>query len=187
MAKNSYVQYLKSEFGALIDVLDLTELQKRFIRSRWLDQVVWMEGKAEQSRRWYYFLRLIAIVGGVTVPTLLSLYLVSGSESDWRWLTFGISLMVAVSAAVEEFFHYGERWRHYRRMVEWLKIEGWKFFQLSDPYAQFGTHTAAYTAFASQIEAILQQDVEGYVSGVTQTSDNVVEKMAGHLSKASSD
>ena len=34
------------------------------MRSRWLDQIVWLEGKAKKSQRWYYGLRLVAIVGG---------------------------------------------------------------------------------------------------------------------------
>jgi hypothetical protein len=50
------------------------------------------------------------------------------------WITVGLSLLVALSAAVEQFFNYGERWRHYRRMAELLKIEGWEFFHLSGHY-----------------------------------------------------
>ncbi|MFP3869160.1 MAG: TRAFs-binding domain-containing protein [Desulfobacteraceae bacterium] len=45
-----------------------------------------------------------------------------------RWFTFALSLMVAISLAVEEFLRFGERWRHYRRMVESLKNDGGQFF-----------------------------------------------------------
>ena len=41
------------------------------MRSRWLDQIVWLEGKANGSQRWYYGLRLVAIVGGLIVPALI--------------------------------------------------------------------------------------------------------------------
>ncbi len=182
--KNSYREFMKQEYGEVIDALGMTDLQTRFIRSRWLDQVLWMEGRAEHSRGRYYLLRLTSIIGGVSIPTLLAIYLVSGVDPSWRWITLGISVLVALTAAVEEFFHYGERWRHYRRMAEWMKIEGWKFFQLTEPYNKYKTHTAAYTAFANQVENILQQDVEGYVSGVVQqTTEHTHEKLANRMVK----
>jgi hypothetical protein len=182
--KNSYREFLRQEYGELIDALGLPDLQQRFIRSRWLDQVLWMEGKSDHSRSRYYFLRLTSIIGGVTIPTLLAVYLVSGVDPTWRWITLAISVVVALTAAVEEFFHYGERWRHYRRMSEWMKIEGWKFFQMTEPYNQFKTHADAYPAFANQVELILQQDVEGYVSGVVyQTKEHSQEKLAKRFVK----
>jgi len=94
-----------------------------------------MEKKAVSAQKRYYLLRLTAIVGGVTLPALVSLNISGESVSAYLcWLTFCISLLVAISVAVEGFFNYGERWRHYRRTVEDLKREGWQFFQLSGPY-----------------------------------------------------
>jgi len=85
-----------------------------------------------------------------------------------RWTTFGLSLVVALTAAVEEFFHYGERWRHYRRTVEWLKSEGWEYFQLGGPYRRYKTHAEAYPAFAGRVEEIIQRDIDQYVTKVVQ-------------------
>ena len=45
-----YADWMRAEFGDLIDALDLDEMQKRFLRSRWLDQVIWLEGKAAQTQ-----------------------------------------------------------------------------------------------------------------------------------------
>lgn len=42
-AENSYYEFLKQNFGKLIEALQLSDLQKNFLRSRWLDQVLWME------------------------------------------------------------------------------------------------------------------------------------------------
>jgi len=75
--------------------------------------------------------------------------------------------VVALSAAVEEFFHYGERWRHYRRTVEALKSEGWQFFQLSGSYANL-THVQAYPAFATRVEQLSQEEVETYMTQVAK-------------------
>ncbi len=76
--------------------------------------------------------------------------------------------MVAISAAVEEFFHFGERWRHYRRTVELLKIEGWKFFQLSASYDGYKKHEEAYPDFATRVEEIIESDVEVYITEVVK-------------------
>ena len=91
-----------------------------------------MEAQASKARNRYYRLRLITIIGGVVLPGLVSLNINSNSiKTTLTWATFGLSQIVAASAAIEEFFHYGERWRHYRRTVESLKTQGWQFFELS--------------------------------------------------------
>lgn len=158
----------ENELSTMIDVLDdLTVLQKRFLYSRWLDQVRWIEGRAKSAQTRYYALRLLAIVGGVLVPALVGLKVDGSPASIWIFrFTFLLSLMVAVSVAVEEFFHYGERWRHYRRIVEMLKSEGWQFFQLAGLYRDHGNHGVAYTAFAARVEDILRQDIEMFITQV---------------------
>jgi hypothetical protein len=162
---------LDRELATMIDVLDeLTVLQKRFLHSRWLDQVAWMEARAKTAQTRYYALRLVAIVGGVFVPALVGLKLGnSGSSPNWIfWITFFLSLLVAVCVAVEEFFHYGERWRHYRRIVEMLKSEGWQFFQLAGSYQKHENHDEAYSVFAARVEEILHQDIEMFMTQVAQ-------------------
>ena len=160
-------QKLRAEMSKLIEALELPELNKQFLQARWLEQVIWMEGKALDSLCWYRVLRLATIIGGVIVPALVSLNLGAGAADMIKTLTFAVSLMVALSAAVEEFFHYGERWRHYRRTVESLKSEGWQFFQLSGPYANL-THVQAYPAFAARVEELSREEVETYMTQVVK-------------------
>ena len=168
-AENAYFGFLKQDLGGLVESLELSDLQKHLLRSRWLDQVLWMEGKAGSAQKRYYTLRLIAIVGGVIVPALVGLKISDRGFSDLtHWTTFGVSLIVAISIAVEEFFHYGERWRHYRRTVESLKIEGWQFFQLAGPYQQLGTHGKAFPDFAAQVEKICRQEVDVFITEVAK-------------------
>lgn len=158
--------WLRADFHALITMLRLSKLQRQFLRSRWFDQLNWVEGRASHNRDRYYVWRLITIIGGITVPALVTLN-VAGSVAAWlTWTTFAVSLLVAISAAVEEFFRYGERWRHYRRTAEMLKTEGWQFFQLTGHYRRYHTHAAAYPAFAGRVEDILQQDVDAYITTV---------------------
>ena len=70
---NSYENQLKDNLSGLIESLDLSDFQKQSLRSRWLDQVLWMEKRASTARNWYYTLRLITIIGGVLIPALVSI------------------------------------------------------------------------------------------------------------------
>jgi len=159
---------MKTELGELIEQLQLGELQKRSLRSRWLDQVLWMEAKAGQVQFRYYTLRIMAIVGGVIVPALVGLNFTGPTNEIVRGVTFFLGLAVAISVAVEEFFHYGERWRHYRSTVEVLKSEGWQLFQLSGRYEHQASHEAAYREFADRVEQILSADVSKFITEVVR-------------------
>ena len=100
-----------------------------------------MEAAAQRTRTRYYGLRLITIAGAVIVPALVSINAVGGTREAITWITFAVSLVVALSAAVEGFVRFGDRWRHYRGLVEELKLEGWAFHELSGPYRVEGaTH-----------------------------------------------
>jgi len=163
----SYPDMLREELGGYVDDLALTDMQKRFLRGRWLDQVAWMEGKAAQAQKRYYRLRLATVIGAVLVPALVSLQTLDADlERAAQVLSVLVSLVVAVSAAIEQFFDFGGRWQHYRRTVEQLKTEGWSFMQLSGRYAEVATHAAAYGTFADRVEHIIQSDVEVFVTEV---------------------
>jgi hypothetical protein len=161
------VQSPKSDLDGLVEMLDLSELQKHFMRSRWLDQVQWMEGKAGKAKKRYCTLRLTTIIGGVLVPIIISMNFNNQRVNNLaRWISISLGGLVAISSAVDEFFHYGERWQHYRRTTESLKIQGWQFSQLSGLYQTYETHKQAFPMFASQVENILQHDVEVYMTQV---------------------
>jgi uncharacterized protein DUF4231 len=163
-----YPDWLKREFGQLVDDLDLEPSRKRFLKSRWLDQVIWTERKANRARNRYYLLRLTTVVGALLVPALVSLNPADESlDNAVRIATWVVSLVVAASAAVEQFFHFGDRWRNYRRTAERLKAEGWLYLQLSGPYDHNrATHEAAYSAFALRVEELIQSDVDAYLTEV---------------------
>jgi Protein of unknown function (DUF4231) len=92
---------------------------------------------------------------------------------------FGLGLVVALAAAIEGFFHFSDRWPHYRRTAELLKSEGWQFFQLSGPYAGAGSHPGAYPLFAAQVEALIQRDVDVYFTAVVAEPTQQQDKQAG--------
>ena len=158
--------YLQKPLEEVIDQLDLGDREKTFIKKRWLDQLIYADKRASRDQKRYFRLRMVTIVGGVLVPALVSLGNVSDDNTRLRhvmsWGTFLASLTVAVSAAVEEFFQYGESYRRFRSTAEGMKIEGWSYFQLSGPYENAIDHQQAYKTFAAHIENIIKKDVEGY-------------------------
>lgn len=175
--KFNYSAFLRQELGDTIDQLDLPAREKRFIKGRWLDQLLWLEGRAGKDQKKYLRLRIITIVGGVIVPALVSLNNVDNVRlrNFLHWITFGTSLTVAVSAAVEEFFQYGQSYRRYRSTAEGLKIEGWSYFQLSGPYEDAEDHQDAYKTFAAHVEKIIQKDVEGYNTEMMKKQEKQLE------------
>jgi hypothetical protein len=166
MNKTTEHGHKRAEIDQLITAIELPELNKQFLRARWLEQITWMEEKALDALWWYRVLRLATIIGGVIVPALVS-WTVGDGDDLIKTLTFIVSLVVALSAAVEEFFRYGERWRHYRRTVESLKSEGWQFLQLSGPYLNM-THAQAYPAFATRVEELSREEVDRYMTQVAK-------------------
>ena len=128
MPEDARESRLKKELGDLVDALELSDVRKRFLRSRWLDQMFWLEDKAKQNQRRSITLRLITIAGGVLVAALVGLNVRRESVTPaLAWVTFALSLTVALAAALDGFFHYGDRWRNYRRSAESLKSQGWLF------------------------------------------------------------
>lgn len=176
----SYLESVQQEMGELIDTLELSDLQKKAIRGRWLDQVLWMERKANQVQGYYYRLRLLNIIGGVVLTALVSLNVGDFGNSQFnqsfrRWFPLSLaalSLSVTLSAAIEEFFQFGTRWRHYRRTAEMLKSEGWQFLQLSGSYQQVSCHKAGYPAFSTRVEQLIKQDLDVFITEVVQEQGN---------------
>ncbi|MEM9220020.1 MAG: DUF4231 domain-containing protein [Cyanobacteria bacterium P01_F01_bin.150] len=179
--KNSYRKYLQDTLGGLIDKLDISDLRKEFLKNRWLDQLLWLEGRASKEQTMHYRLRLITIVGGVLVPAMVGFNGFQGEDDTKRFSTyvayaaFGISQTVAISAAIEEFFGHGEKYLNYRNTAEGMKIEGWQYFQLAGPYRQFHSHGDAYTHFAQRVEQYIQKDVKGFVA---QAEERIEESVA---------
>lgn len=163
--KNDYRQYLKQTLSGLVDQLEISDLRKEFIKNRWLDQLLWLEGKATKEQKSHYTLRLITIIGGVLVPAIVGF---QKGEAQWQeiagWTAFALSQAVAVSAALEEFFGHGEKYRHYRNTAEALKIEGWQYLQMTGPYLVFENHADAFPAFAERVEQYIRQDVQGFMA-----------------------
>ncbi len=159
---------LKEELGPVIESkeLALSGLQKNYLRSRWLEQAARAEASYNRSLKGYYTLRVTMVVGATTLPVLTALSVGAAVPDGWatvvRVLTVLAGLLVSACVAIEHLFDVGGRYRRSERVAGRLQAEGWRFFQLSGPYASYGSHSAAFQAFADQVEALSQRDVEVY-------------------------
>ncbi|MCA9742140.1 MAG: DUF4231 domain-containing protein [Deferribacteres bacterium] len=167
--KLNYANQLRKEFADIIAGMELNEIQRKYLQQRWLDQVMWMEGKAGKAQKPYYVLRMTTIIGGVIIPALVGLG--TGDAGFLKGVTVLLSLIVAVSAAVEGFFKYGDRWRHYRATVEMLKSEGWNFFSLNGAYNEFEKHGEAFSLFSAKVENLIQTDVQTFISTIAKEAE----------------
>jgi hypothetical protein len=155
-----------------MDELGLSRIQRAYLQERWLGQVTYLGRAAQSAQRRYFTLRLVAILGGVTIPALVGLNVGQDGERPVQWLTFALGLLVAAAVALEEFFRYGDRWRHYRLQAELLRGEGWAFLQLAGPsYRRFSTHADAFRLFVARAEETIRQEVGVYIAEVARAGD----------------
>lgn len=158
---------LREDLSAIIDSKELaiSNLQKGYLRSRWLEQLVRMDRSYNRAYRSYYALRLTTGIGCLVILLLVSFNL-SGQEGAWasslRTLTILSSLLVSICVVVEHLYNFSERYQRYERVAERLKAEGWRFLQLSGPYHSHKSHSEAFAVFANQVEALNQMDTEVY-------------------------
>jgi len=164
----------EDELKSVIDGLEeLTGKQKEFIKERWLNYVVWWDSRSRTNKWKYYTFRTIVVIGGVTIPALIGTAaarnlsnLTTEQAGAIQWIAFGLSLVVGISAALEELFRFGEIWRDKRTAAELLKVEGWCYFQLIGKYNN-QKHAEAYPDFASTVENMIGGEIKGYISIIT--------------------
>jgi hypothetical protein len=151
----------------LVDMLDdLTPQQKQLLKASWIDQLEWMGRAAVRAQRRYYRLRIVMVIGAVVVPALVGLNVRGGIANALLWVTFALGLVLGSATAIDQFFDFGERWRHYRRTSERLKAEGWLFLELAGDYEGAPNHCAVFARFARRVEDLLREDVDSFIAQV---------------------
>jgi hypothetical protein len=167
-----YRAWLSEDLGALVESKDLTlsHLQKGYVRSRWLQQVLRLDYELQRALKRYQILRLTTALGCLFILMLVSFGFEEGRWGAWsngvRYLTILSTLLVAASVVVEHLFNYGERRRDTEQHLERLQTEGWRFLQLSGHYRHYENHAQAFAAFVNQVEELSQREVEVYSSRV---------------------
>jgi hypothetical protein len=134
--------------------------QIEFMKARWLHQIIYWDERSRDSRRKYFSLRLVMVLGGVTIPVLVSL---GAREPALTTAAAIISAAVAAAAAWEGVANYGQIWLEKRRAAELLKVEGWLYLQHADKYVGQDYKTG-FPTFAAEVERQIAKEVGEYVA-----------------------
>ena len=83
------------------------------------------------------------------------------AEAAWITIPRGVT---AISAGLESLFGFGDIWREKRAAAELIKIEGFRFFQLTGDYNQAGkSHADLYPTFAARVEDMIEREIRDYI------------------------
>ena len=150
----------EDELEQALGELRPTPVAARYLQRRVLPYARFCEDQANNSRLWYYWLRIPAIVLAAIVPALVAANL--GSVT--RWLATGLGIVVAGTTGVEHFLNVGARWRHYRSTVESLKSEAWSYLELAGAYRRVAPGDGALALLVDRTEHTLRLDWTTYVA-----------------------
>jgi len=101
--RDSWAKRNRRQNLELIRHLSLPAPEKKLLEYRWLDEVDWTEREATRSLRFHHLLRVIAIVGGVTVSGLVGAGAVlEPSTNAFSLAAFVTSLVVTGAIALDE-------------------------------------------------------------------------------------
>ncbi len=165
--RDSYEEWMKSEYTAQIDGLDLSDQQKAYLRNRWLDQMIWLSSRSNEARDKYYAVKVTTILAGVLVPVLVGSDFGDTISPYLKMTAIALGIIIAASNGLNEFFKYGDRWRNYRSSSEMLKAEWWSFYSLTGRYTS-KLHARVFDKFAEQAENIIRLDLKTYISEVSK-------------------
>jgi hypothetical protein len=141
------------------------EARKAYWANAWELDVEHAVARVESNRKEFYYLRLVSISSAITVPSLVGLNLSGAGGSAVRWLTFALSLIAALSAAILTLFRFGERWLMYRTLSNGLMSAGWALINSAD------TDTEAWTRFTTATDAAKTRYNATYQTAVILAAD----------------
>lgn len=161
-----------NEAKELIDSLPLDDFKKKQIKTNWLDSIFLMETLTKKHYKYYNYLNITTIVGGVLIPVVINL------PFDLSKLTATfLGIIVSISAGVNQSYRFNDRWRHFRLISEELKIEGERFFALGEKYIDFNTHdNDAFKLFVTNIELIKENQIDTYLKKIAKSDDKQTDK-----------
>ena len=164
-----YKNYTNSDKYDGFDIENLhlnTSNDNLMLKNRFLEQVLYYQGKRDHVKIFYNIFRFIVTTGSILLPALLSIGQMDPSklpknfENISYWCSWSISLSVTASNGFLQLFSLDKNYFTYSIVTEQLKTEGWQFFQLSGKYEQFDEHIECYKLFCKSIEGIKRKQVE---------------------------
>jgi hypothetical protein len=130
--------------------------QEDYIEQRLENQIKWYSAKSATNQKKHKYWQVVKIVSALLITTL------SIIVDKYREITIVIGVLAAFIVFIESFvkiFNYEKLWLQYRTTSERLKREKLLFQTKSKPY----DGEDAFTQLVEQCEAIMQNEVQGWV------------------------
>lgn len=172
-----YLRLLSRE-GEVIDIRDRAEVEK--IRARVpAEQRAFVELRVQARLKWYSktvntlnFLRdvisgTVAGAGGL-IAGLSATHPSSAHGLSWQnWVAIALGIVVGVLGAISPRLTRAQQVERYRRGMNRLRLEAWRFATKRDRYADAEDVHAAYLAFVDRVEEVESEAIatEADISG----------------------
>ena len=154
-------------FSLVLHSLDLSEVEKEIIQTRYLSMLENFQKRARQYASLFFVGHFIITVGSLFVPALLSIqnssYATTHSEfgSQVYWITFALSLLVTMCNGMITLFKVDKKYYFLNTTMERLRSEGWQYVGLTGRYSgHASTHQNQFLTFTHHIEKIKMKQVE---------------------------
>ena len=169
-AENADGRLLHLGSEEVILCMDLDEVQKQWLLSRWVPTLRRHTIKAGWSLRFYRSIGLIKTLCSVLVPVLLSMMQQGNDLELWGNVAIIISIINTVAVALEDFFDFGVRSASRRTAANHMEKAFWEFHALAGQYRFFTNHRAAFRRFVEDAETITNKAEEIYVKTIMENA-----------------
>ena len=121
-----------------------------YVEERVLFNIKRYRSKATMCRETYLYTNLLAIILGSLIPILINV------NTD-KTITTIISFTVVIIVALENVFHFRDRWKNYQIAEELLRREQYLIQTKGEPYSKLDEQSS-FALFAKNIESIIKQE-----------------------------
>jgi hypothetical protein len=171
--KNAVIRELRQRIDAMHEAIQplLTGNKVRTARwDEWEYNLVHATWRQNGNKRGFYDLRLVALISGIAVPSLVGLNLAGTGGVVVRWVTFGLSLVAAIATGIITLYRMGDRWLMYRRLADSLMEIG---YTLVDQYgADPHDEQTAWQTFTSATDRAMADYNRTYEAAVIQVAQS---------------
>jgi hypothetical protein len=164
----------RSSFQNILQSLELTDIQKQIIQTRYLTILENFQRRARNYSYIFFSGHFIVTVGSLFVPALLSIeksdkiYTLAATNFSVQiyWITFVISIFVTISNGILTLYKVDKKYYFLNTTLERLRSEGWQYFSLTGRYSgqlvphQMPTHKNQFIYFTHYVEKIKMKQVE---------------------------
>ena len=165
------VYHDRDEIQRILQGLELTNVQKQIILSRYVHLMEHLQKRVRMYNRIFYIGHTVITVGSLFVPALLSIQNSStlsspASSTNIYWATFIISLLVTIFNGILTLFKIDKKYYFLNTTLERLRTEGWQYLGLTGRYSgqltpdHLPTHQNQFVYFTHQIEKIKMKQIE---------------------------